>query len=217
MVEPRQQTTPSQSSPTMGPRAWNGRSLCFPRLVRLPEVRFGMCAHGQKAPSTRNCHWAIASFTAGLRRGVSVLPHKLLSTRKRVRPGVSMQKDAEAENKRLLYVGLTRARDVNVLVSFARKAGPVRSWVDEVPGASQILFGPTDEVVLADGQRCSRTSKDWNKDECAAEPPVQAPQDRHWFIRRPRASAAPLWHRPSSAVGGQFTIAETADVVFVLR
>lgn len=126
--------------------------------------------------------------------------------------GVAMQKDAEAENKRLLYVGLTRARDVNVLVTFARKSGLVRSWVDEVPGASQILFGPTEEVVLADGQRCSRTSKDWNKDECATEPPARAPQDRHWFTRRPHASAVPLWFLPSSAVGGQFTIVETADV-----
>ena len=126
--------------------------------------------------------------------------------------GVSMQKDAEAENKRLLYVGLTRARDANVLVSFARKNGPVRGWVDELPGASQILFGPTEEVVLPDGQRCSRISKDWNKDECATEPPARAPQDRHWFIRRPHVSAAPLWYRPSSAVGGQFTIIETADV-----
>ncbi|VVD91921.1 exodeoxyribonuclease V subunit beta [Pandoraea pneumonica] len=126
--------------------------------------------------------------------------------------GEAMQKDAVAESKRLLYVGLTRARDVNVLVSFSRKSGPVRSWVDEVPGASPLLFGPTEELVLPDGQRCSRASKDWSKDECAMEPPARAPQDRHWFTRRPHASAVPLWYGPSSAVGGQFDIAETADV-----
>ncbi len=126
--------------------------------------------------------------------------------------GVAMQKDAEAENKRLLYVGLTRARDINVLVSFARKSGPVRSWVDEIPGASQILFGVTEVLALPDGQACPRVAKDWNKDECATEPQARAPQDRHWFIRRPHTSAVPLWYQPSSAVGGQFTIAETADV-----
>ncbi|MDR6739131.1 ATP-dependent exoDNAse (exonuclease V) beta subunit [Herbaspirillum sp. 1173] len=126
--------------------------------------------------------------------------------------GVAMQQDAVAESKRLLYVGLTRARDLNVLVSFVRKSGTMRGWVDEVPRASPLLFGPTEEVVLPDGQRCSRGSKDWNKDECATEPPVRTPQDRHWFTRRPHASALPLWYRPSSAVGGQFNIAETVEV-----
>lgn len=126
--------------------------------------------------------------------------------------GVAMQKDAEAENKRLLYVGLTRARDANILISFTRKSEPVRRWVDEVPGASSLLFGPTEELVLPDAQRCSRFSKDWSKDECTMEPPAREPQDRHWFTRRPHASAVPLWYRPSSAVGGQFNIAETAAI-----
>lgn len=126
--------------------------------------------------------------------------------------GVAMQRDAEAENKRLLYVGLTRARDVNVLVSFVRKSGPVRNWVEEIQGASPILFGPTAQHALPDGQLCSRASKDWSKEECAMEPQERAPQDRHWFTRRPHASAVPLWFRPSSAVGGKFTIVETADI-----
>lgn len=126
--------------------------------------------------------------------------------------GVAMQQDAVAENKRLLYVGLTRARDLNVLVSFARKSGPVRSWVDEVPGASPILFGPSEELSLVDQQRCSRFSKAWNKDECAIEPPARASQNRHWFVRRPHVSAMPLWYRPSSAVGGQFDIIESIDI-----
>lgn len=126
--------------------------------------------------------------------------------------GVAMQQDAEAENKRLLYVGLTRARDVNVLVTFARKSGPVRSWVDEVPGATQILFGPTQKLALPDGQQCSRLSKDWSTDECAKEPPARAHQPRHWFIRRPQASAIPLWNRPSSAVGGKFSIFESSTI-----
>lgn len=126
--------------------------------------------------------------------------------------GVAMQQDAVAESKRLLYVGLTRARDLNVLVSFARKSGPVRSWVDEVPGASLILFGPSGELSLIDQQRCSRISKVWNKDECAIEPPARASQNRHWFVRRPYVSAMPLWYRPSSAAGGQFDIIESIDI-----
>jgi superfamily I DNA/RNA helicase len=41
--------------------------------------------------------------------------------------GQAMQAEALAENKRLLYVGLTRARDMNIAVSFVRKSGAGRA------------------------------------------------------------------------------------------
>lgn len=123
--------------------------------------------------------------------------------------GKAMQADALAESRRLLYVGLTRARDTNVLSSFVRKSGPGRGWVEEIPGAAQLLFGATETLVLPGGQPVGRVTKAWAKDDCAAEPPAQAPQDRHWFVRRPRTTAKPLWHRPSSAAGGQFSVAQT--------
>ena len=47
--------------------------------------------------------------------------------------GKAMQTEALAENKRLLYVGLTRARDMNVAVSFVRPRGPGRAWVERNP------------------------------------------------------------------------------------
>ena len=126
--------------------------------------------------------------------------------------GKAMHADALAESKRLLYVGLTRARDMNVLVSFVRKSGPGRGWVEEIPGAAQFLFGATATMVLPGGQQVARATKSWAKDDCAAEPPAQVPQDRHWFVRRPRATAKPLWHRPSSAAGGQFSVVQTEAV-----
>lgn len=126
--------------------------------------------------------------------------------------GKAMHADALAESKRLLYVGLTRARDMNVLSSFVRKSGPGRGWVEEMPGAAQLLFGATGTMVLPGGQQVARATKAWAKDDCAAEPPAQVPQDRHWFVRRPRATAKPLWHRPSSAAGGQFSVAQTESV-----
>lgn len=126
--------------------------------------------------------------------------------------GQAMQAEALAENKRLLYVGLTRARDMNVAVSFIRPRGPGRAWVGEIQGAVALLFGDSGAVALPDGRQLSRQSKSWSKDDCAVEPPAKASEDCHWFPPRPRVQAEPLWHRPSSASGGTFKVVETDAV-----
>lgn len=126
--------------------------------------------------------------------------------------GQAMQAEALAENKRLLYVGLTRARDMNVAVSFVRKTGPGRAWVEEIQGAAGLLLGDSGTVVLPDGGQLSRVTRSWSKDDCAVEPPAKAPEDCHWFTSRPRVHGEPLWHRPSSASGGSFKVVETDAV-----
>lgn len=126
--------------------------------------------------------------------------------------GQAMQAEALAENKRLLYVGLTRARDMNVAVSFVRSRGPGRAWVEEIPGAVDLLFGDSGAVALPDGRQLSRLTKSWSKDDCAVEPPAKAPETCHWFTPRPRVQGEPLWHRPSSASGGTFKVVETDAV-----
>lgn len=126
--------------------------------------------------------------------------------------GQAMQAEALAENKRLLYVGLTRARDINVALSFVRKSGPGRAWVGEIQGAAELLFGDSEIVTTLEGKQLSRLSKSWSKDECSAEPPSKAPEACHWFTARPRVQAEPLWQRPSSASGGTFTVVETDAV-----
>lgn len=95
--------------------------------------------------------------------------------------GKAMLTEALAENKRLLYVGLTRARDMNVAVSFIRPRGPGRAWVGEIQGAADVLFGGSGIVALPDGQPLSRISKSWSKDDCAVEPPAKELEDCHWF------------------------------------
>jgi ATP-dependent helicase/nuclease subunit A len=123
--------------------------------------------------------------------------------------GQAMQGEALAESKRLLYVGLTRARDMNVAVSFVRHRGPGRAWVGEIQGAADLLFGDSGTVALPDGRQLSRLTKSWSKDDCAVEPPAKAPETCHWFAPRPRVQVEPLWHRPSSASGGSFKVLET--------
>jgi len=126
--------------------------------------------------------------------------------------GQAMQAEALAENKRLLYVGLTRARDMNVALSFVRRSGPGRAWVSEIKGAAELLFGDSEIITTSEGKQLSRLSKSWNKDECSTEPPAKAPEACHWCTTRPRVQAEPLWHRPSSASGGAFTVVETDAV-----
>ena len=126
--------------------------------------------------------------------------------------GQAMQTEALDENKRLLYVGLTRARDVNIAATFVRRSGPGRAWINEIPGGTDLLFGDSGTFELPDKQKLTRLSKTWSVDDCGAEPPAKAPEVCHWFAPRPRIQAEPLWHRPSSAAGGSFTVAETDTV-----
>ena len=127
--------------------------------------------------------------------------------------GQAMQAEALTENKRLLYVGLTRARDMNVATTFVRsRGGSGRAWIEEIQGATGLLFGDSGAMGLPDGQQLSRLTKSWSKDDCAVEPPAKAPGDCHWFTSRPRVQGEPLWHRPSSAQGGTFTVVETDAV-----
>ncbi len=126
--------------------------------------------------------------------------------------GQAMKAEALAENKRLLYVGLTRARDMNVAVSFVRSRGPGRAWVEEIQGAAGLLFGDSGSVALPDGRQVARLTKSWSGDDCAVEPPANAPEACYWFAPRPRVQGVPLWHRPSSASGGTFKVVETDAV-----
>ncbi len=126
--------------------------------------------------------------------------------------GQAMQKDAKAENKRLLYVGLSRARDINVLVTFMRRGKPEQAWVEEIDGAAATLFGDTGVVSMPDGNTVSRVTKAWSKEECAALPAAAASVACHWFLSKPPLNAALLWHRPSSATGGTFSVTKSEAV-----
>ena len=126
--------------------------------------------------------------------------------------GQAMRTEALDENKRLLYVGLTRARDINIAVSFVRKSGPGCAWVNEIAGGADLLFGNSGTVILPDAQVLTRLFKTWSMADCGAEPPAKPPEVCHWFVSRPRVQAEPLWLRPSSAAGGSFKVAETDAV-----
>lgn len=123
--------------------------------------------------------------------------------------GKAMTEDSIAESKRLLYVGLTRARDLNVLTSFCRKQGPQRGWVEEIIGASGWLFGGANHLALPDGSSVMKALKAWSKTDCALQPAPQAPVDCHWFVAQLPLAPKALWHQPSAAVGGQLEVQQS--------
>ncbi|VTU41546.1 DNA-dependent helicase II (plasmid) [Variovorax sp. RA8] len=123
--------------------------------------------------------------------------------------GLAMARAGLEENKRLLYVSMTRARDALVLVS-AMKTRPDRTWVDEV-GASELLFGESGVMVL-DGRHVQRETRFWSAGECAAEPAAAAAADRSWFSPAAPLASRPLWHRPSTGEGAEATVFEVSEV-----
>jgi hypothetical protein len=124
--------------------------------------------------------------------------------------GQMMAADALAENKRLLYVSTTRARDVNVVVTCQRRGGVNRDWVDEV-GAADLLFGDTGPVVLPDGRTILRHAAAWTATEVLV-PPAQDESTCSWFVAAPVCEAPPLWYRPSDAEGGLYQVEKAEPV-----
>lgn len=133
--------------------------------------------------------------------------------------GKAMQADAMSENKRLLYVSMTRARDANVLVSCVRNGKePNRAWVGELNGATELLFGDSGTMNLPDGRQLLRQSRTWTGDECALQPPETPTTACSWFLSRAPMNNLPLWYRPSAAVGGAYavTLSEAVGVRIAL-
>jgi ATP-dependent exoDNAse (exonuclease V) beta subunit len=123
--------------------------------------------------------------------------------------GQTLLDEAIAENRRLLYVGLTRARDLNVLVGCGKppKEGesivPDRRWLAETGGEADLLWGGDGSFQLDDGQQVQRETASWTMAECENPPLAQAHPGCHWFAPRSPIQGTPLWRQPSAAEATQ--------------
>jgi ATP-dependent helicase/nuclease subunit A len=124
--------------------------------------------------------------------------------------GQVMTDDALAENKRLLYVSMTRARDVNIVVTCQRSRSVNRDWVDEV-GAGDLLFGDTGPIVLPDGRTIFRKAGAWKATDIGV-PPARSEATCSWYVAAPVRDVPPLWYRPSDAEGGVYGVAESESI-----
>lgn len=126
--------------------------------------------------------------------------------------GQAMDAEAKAENARLLYVSLTRARDLLVLVGDSWEAGraPGFSWIDGI-GARASLWGRS-ETRDINGVMVARENMEWTPDDARAAPPAQPAQALRFFeMGAPRAHEA-LWFTPSAAHEETHHVAEIEDV-----
>ncbi|MBD9430009.1 UvrD-helicase domain-containing protein [Achromobacter sp. ACM03] len=126
--------------------------------------------------------------------------------------GKLMAEQARAENTRLLYVALTRARDLLALVGGTKAAGdpPPCHWLDEIDAAAK-LWGPAGEFV-ADGHTVVREAKSWDFDESLDAPPAPEVWAMRYFAARQRQSFQRLWFAPSAALPGQHRVITVEEV-----
>jgi len=127
--------------------------------------------------------------------------------------GNAMDKAALAGNTRLLYVTLTRARDMLVLVRDTwPHAGPTRlDWLEEVENARKSLWGRTGEVDV-DGALVTRENVEWDGDAASARPRTADGQTLRFFEAGTPRDFEPLWFTPSSAKARGYRVAQVEDV-----
>lgn len=127
--------------------------------------------------------------------------------------GVAMSDTGKAEKKRLLYVTLTRARDLLVLAGDCREIGgaPSSNWFDGVEGSRVLLWGRAGDQD-ADGVRFTRERSEWDPEDAYTEPPKSQNQSVMFYEARSPQDHARLWFTPSSADSAGYTVAEIEDI-----
>lgn len=121
---------------------------------------------------------------------------------------VAFRKAALEEEKRLLYVSMTRARDLLVLARSSRK--PSGEWLDSVAAPWLLPDEGVDTVRLPSGE--SLRAERWVLDPQDPAPVITADAGRaiHWFDAHRRDHLPlPLHFNPSGAKGAQQIIEVT--------
>lgn len=116
------------------------------------------------------------------------------------------------ENTRLLYVTLTRARDMLVLVGSAKKpdAQPACGWPDEIDATPLLWAEPGTRNVGGEALTSERVV--WDQESAAAEPPQAAARALRYFdLGAPKAHPR-LWFAPSSAEEGNYRVSLAEEV-----
>ncbi|HEX6706076.1 MAG TPA: UvrD-helicase domain-containing protein [Albitalea sp.] len=127
--------------------------------------------------------------------------------------GQAMGEAGRAERTRLLYVALTRARDMLVLAGDSPQIGnaPWSNWLDETEGARPLLWGRTG-AYDAGGVQVSRENSEWDPDEASVAPPARHSQALSFFESGTPREHAPLWFAPSSANATGYAMVEVENV-----
>jgi len=123
--------------------------------------------------------------------------------------GQMMELQALEENTRLLYVTLTRARDMLVLVADIGRAADT-TWLDETR-TTGALWGPAEELHL-NGTRVLREHAQWDWAAASATPPSPERRVLRYFEAGSPVEHPPLWCTPSATDEEGFCVTAQEDV-----
>ena len=118
--------------------------------------------------------------------------------------------DAIDEHKRLLYVSLTRARDIVVLARPVKKLDG--EWMATVGLRDRLPGEGVSEIVLGDGTRVPFRGRRLRSDAAAPRPETER-QDLRWFaVPQSPTAKLPLAVSPSAAAPLPSRVAEVATI-----
>ncbi|MEG3061751.1 MAG: UvrD-helicase domain-containing protein [Comamonas sp.] len=126
--------------------------------------------------------------------------------------GQVMANAALEENRRLLYVSLTRARDQIILVSRpGSSTGELPlSWLNEANAAKTFWPGTVRRAI--DGVEVVCTAADWAVAQTHVEPPEKVREVQRFYPLRAPVEHPPLWVRPSTVHVGGYRV-ETIEAI----
>lgn len=112
--------------------------------------------------------------------------------------GQAMADAALEENRRLLYVSLTRARDQIVLISRPGSNGgePPLHWLNEAKATNTFWPGTVKRAI--DGVEILCAESHWVMEQTHAEPPEKVTEVQRFYPPRMPVEHLPLWVRPSA-------------------
>lgn len=122
--------------------------------------------------------------------------------------------EATEEGKRLLYVGLTRARDLLVLAGKPEKGGNIASgeWIDAL-GCQQLLArGSGEEIAFPSGVAIPCAHREYRPEDAGKTSPTNTTQSLYWFATKPAPQRLPLIANPSAAKPVPCHVAEIAAI-----
>lgn len=109
--------------------------------------------------------------------------------------------DAIEEAKRLMYVGLTRARDLLVLAYPIDRNGALSSgeWIQALNCDQLLAQGEITEINFPSGVTIPCVCKEYEAEENAPNPTISAKQELFWFQPQSSYPTTPLVSNPSAA------------------
>ncbi len=124
------------------------------------------------------------------------------------------RKEASEEAKRLLYVGLTRARDLLILASPLDKNGGLTSgeWINALDCPQLLAHGDVTEIAFPSGISIPCVCREYEPAEVEDSTSANSSPGLHWFATKPAQQRLPLIANPSAAQPVPCHVTEIATV-----